>query len=244
MLIVSNWKAYVSDTKEAKRLFEVAKKKGGKNIQIVLAPPAPFLGMLAQGNRSKISFAGQAVSPHAHGAHTGEVSAETLYACGARYVIVGHSERRKEGETNQDILTQMKNARIAGLTPILCVGETERDEEGVYLSFIRAQIQETIGALSPKERIPVIVAYEPVWAIGKSAKDAIGVEDLTQMILYIRKILSEYLPRKTADTISILYGGSVEAENISTLSLRVDGFLVGRASAEVSSFTKLLNALS
>lgn len=246
MLIVGNWKAKVERPQDAKRLFAAAKRVAEKKKHdIVIAPPAPFLGLLALGNRTKVHFAAQDVTETLGGAATGEVTATTVAAAGATYAIIGHSERRALGDTDAVVLLKVKHALAAGLTPILCVGEHERDADAQYLNDLRAQLTSVFGALSEKERARIIVAYEPVWAIGKQAKDGITPSDLTEMVLYIRKVLSEFLPARKASALPLLYGGAVESANIRVLAeaSRVDGFLVGHASTDVTSFNALVKAL-
>lgn len=247
MLIVANWKAYVEDLSKAKSLFAVAKKLTRvTRIQIVLGPPAALLGALAVKNRSKVSFAAQDVSKTTGGAKTGENTAAALEAAGASYVIIGHSERRALGET--EALLQEKLARVfaQGLTPILCIGEHERDGGGRYLSFIREQLSVILKSLTTKERTKLIIAYEPLWAIGKDAAAAITSADLHEMVLYIRKVLAEFSPLKQAQRSIILYGGSVEPGNIRGLAggSGVDGFLIGHASVEPSTFKALVQELA
>src|ERR1035437_7195781 len=138
MLIVANWKAYIEDGKKAKKLFALSKHLANStNIRIVLAPPAPLLGPLAVRNRSAVAFAAQDVSLSTGGAHTGEVTAQAYVAAGATYAIVGHSERRAVGDTNDIVAEKLAHALAHGHTPILCVGEQERDGEGRYLAMTR-----------------------------------------------------------------------------------------------------------
>lgn len=247
MLIVANWKAYVEDAARAKKLFAAAKRLSrATGVSIVLAPPAPFLGALALKNRSKIAFAAQDISATLGGAKTGEVTAATAAAASAAYAIVGHSERRAMGDTNAIVAEKISHALAHGLTPILCVGEHERDGEGRYLSIVREEITEALAPLSPKERKEVIVAYEPLWAIGKTAEAAIEPHDLVEMTLYIRKVLAELLPGKSASQSRVLYGGSVEPGNIRDLAgaSRVDGFLIGHATVDPTSFAELVKQLA
>jgi triosephosphate isomerase len=162
-----------------------------------------------------------------------------------RYAIIGHSERRAAGDTDLIIAEKLAHALTHGLTPILCVGESERDGEGRYLATVREQITLAIKSLEPKERAKVIVAYEPIWAIGKSAQQAIAPNDLAEMALYIRKVMAELLPGKSSRRSLVLYGGSVEVSNVRDLaaSSRVDGFLIGRASVDSVGFTSLIKQL-
>jgi len=247
MLVVANWKAYIDDIDKAKKLFATSKNlaRGSKN-KIILAPPAPFLGALALKNKSKVEFSAQDVSATTGGATTGEIIAQTYADVEAVYAIVGHSERRAAGDTDTIIAKKIAHALASGLTPILCVGEHMRDEKGIYLSFIREQVTTAISSLTNKERAKVIVAYEPIWAIGKTAESAISANDLSEMTLYIRKVLAELLPGKSSVHSLVLYGGSVEPTNIRALAggSGVDGFLIGHASTDPHTFALLVKQLS
>lgn len=247
MLIVANWKAYVEELGKAKKLFALAKRiASATHIKIVLAPPAPLLGALAVRNRSKIAFAAQDVSLTTGGAKTGEVTAPTYAAAGATYAIIGHSERRAAGDTDSIVAEKLAHALAHGLTPILCVGEKERDGEGRYLAVVREELTLAIERLTPKERAQVIIAYEPLWAIGKTADAAIGSNDLAEMVLYIRKVLAELLPGKTSARSLVLYGGSVEPDNVRALagSTGIDGLLVGHASVDPRTLSLLVGQLA
>lgn len=247
MLIVANWKDYVDDLIKAKKLFTTSKRLAGlTRCAIVLAPPAPLLGALSANNTSKVSFAAQDVSTRAGGANTGEVTASAYAAVNASYAIVGHSERRSAGDTDAIVAEKLVRALAQDLVPILCVGERERDTEGRYLAFVREQLTSALSALTIKERAKVIVAYEPLWAIGKTAAFAIMPNDLAEMALYIRKVLAELLPGKSSSRSLILYGGSVEPENARALvaGSRVDGLLVGHASADPHTFSLLVKQLA
>lgn len=247
MLIVANWKAHVDELAKAKKLFALAKRfVSGTSVSIVLAPPAPILGALAIRNKSKVAFAAQDVSLTTGGAHTGEVTAQAFSAANATYAIVGHSERRTAGDTDAIVVEKLAHALAHELTPILCVGEQERDDEGRYLAVVREELTLAIGHLPPKDRAKIIVAYEPLWAIGKTADAAIGPNDLAEMVLYIRKVLAELLPGKSSSHSLVLYGGSVEPDNIRALaaSSNVDGFLVGHSSVDPRIFSLLVKQLS
>ena len=243
MLIVANWKAYIEDLQKAKKLVSVSKRLGRttKN-NIVLALPAPFLGALAVGNTSKVAFAAQDISATIGGAKTGESTAPSYASIGVTYAIVGHSERRALGETNATVAEKLAHALAHGLTPILCIGEHERDGEGRYLAYVREEITLAIKSLSPNERAKVIIAYEPLWAIGKTAAFAIEPNDLSEMVLYIRKVLAELLPGKSSSRARILYGGSVEPENVRTLTENsgINGFLIGHASVDAHTFAQIV----
>lgn len=246
MLVVANWKAYVEELAKAKQLFALAKRLAQTTkISIVLAPPAPLLGALAARNKSSVAFCAQDVSLSTGGAHTGEITAQIYAAAGATYAIIGHSERRAAGDTDSTVALKLAHALAHGLIPILCVGENERDGEGRYLAIVREELTLALEPLAPKERATVIVAYEPLWAIGKTAAAAIGPNDLDEMVLYIRKVLAELLPGKSSTNSLILYGGSAEPENARALAAgsSIDGFLVGHASADLNSFSLLVKQL-
>ena len=246
MLIIANWKAYVEDLAKAKKLLSVSKRLARTaGARIVLAPPAPLLGALAAGNTSDVAFSAQDVSATTGGAKTGEVTAGAYAATGATYTILGHSERRAMGDTDSSIVEKLTRAFAYDLIPVLCVGEHERDGEGRYLSVVREEITAALAPFTPKERARVIVAYEPLWAIGKTAALAIEAHDLAEMVLYIRKVLAELLSGKDTSRALVLYGGSVEPGNIRALAAgsSVDGFLIGRASVDPVIFAQLVKQL-
>jgi len=247
MLIVANWKAYVEELAKAKKLFAVSKRLSGiTGNTIVLAPPAPLLGALAAKNKSKVKFAAQDVSASSGGALTGEITAQAYSTVGATYAIIGHSERRAKGDTDIVVAEKISHALVQGVIPILCIGEIERDGEGRYLSVVREELTRAIEPLAPKMRAEVIIAYEPLWAIGKDAEHAIGQNDLAEMVLYIRKVLAELLPGKSSKNSLVLYGGSVEPNNIRDLAgaSGIDGFLIGHASVDSRTFSLLVKQLA
>lgn len=245
MLIVANWKAYVADLKAARALLRAGERVAGDGHDIVLAPPAPMLAYLCDYGHKSVSFSLQDVSEVSGGAATGEVTAPIAQASGAAYTIAGHSERRAQGEDDALIARKVQAALAAGLTSILCIGERERDAEAEYLGFIRSQIDAVFSVLQPQERAHMVLAYEPVWAIGKSGQEAIAPADLFEMTRYIRKALEAHMSSTEAAQIRILYGGSVEAGNIAALAqdTGIQGFLVGRASTDVKTFSALVRAI-
>lgn len=247
MLIIANWKTYVETKEEAKKLFATAKRLSAvRRVKLVLATPAPYLGLLGPGNRSKVQLAAQDISSTTVGNATGEVSAAAVRNMGASYTLVGHSERRQMGESDALIAEKTRRALVHGLIPILCIGEKERDPDARYLSVIKQQLASVFSTLSPKERLGVVVAYEPAWAIGHHADGAISPQELAEMILYIRKVLAEYLPGKAAQKAVVLYGAAVEPSNIRGLAggSGVDGFLIGHASVDPGMFPALVKALA
>ncbi len=247
MIIIANWKAYVEDIGKAKELFTVSKKLAKDTGNgIVLAPPAPLLGILAAKNASSVAFGAQDISATTGGAETGEITAQTYAAAGATYAIVGHSERRARGDTDTLVSEKLRHALAHGLTPVLCIGEHSRDTDGRYLSFIREELTTAISPLTPRERGKIVLAYEPLWAIGKTASEAIAADDLAEMTLYIKKVLAEIFSGKSSARIPVLYGGSVEPDNVRALAelAGIDGFLVGHASVDPRLFALLVKQLA
>lgn len=244
MIIVSNWKAYVETTELAKQLVQSARKLTKRGHTLILCVPAPYMDMVLDA-RYPVALGAQDISVTLGGAETGEITAGVVASVGARYVIVGHSERRAMGESDHVVLEKVRHALAHGLVPIVCIGERERDEDAQYLKFVRAQIAAIYGPLSQKERMQIVFAYEPIWAIGKTAAEAITTTDLTEMIAYIRKVLGEYLPGSSPSKVAVLYGGSAEAANARMLAAGtgIDGFLVGHASTNVAQYTALIEAL-
>lgn len=247
MLIVANWKAYVDTPAKAKALAACGKRLVARaKHTIVLAPSFPYLGLIIGGRKGKLAYGAQDVSLSTGGATTGEVTAATLAKLGVTYVIIGHSERRALGETDEIVREKIQRSLANGLTPILCIGEGERDMDARYLAFIRGQLNAIFAPLSPRERAKIVVAYEPVWAIGKSSAEAITAADLAEMVLYVRKIVASYSSARGTQKTRILYGGSVEPSNIRDLAFGsgADGFLIGHASTDVPTFTALVKQLS
>ena len=244
-IVIGNWKMNPLSLKDAEKLFIGLTRRISriKKTEIVVCPPYLYLERLKKFSR-KIVLGAQDAFWEDAGAFTGEVSGEMLYNLGVRYVILGHSERRELGETDGFVNKKIKSALKAGLVPILCVGEKERDANHEYFSVIKSQVERCLKGVSKNLISKIVIAYEPVWAIGKSAADAMQAADLEEMAIFIRKILSESLGRDMVAKVPILYGGSVEPQNAKALMQEggVSGFLVGHASADIDSFKEILKA--
>lgn len=167
-IVIGNWKMNPKKQKEARVIFDeiVKNNKGAKNIDIVICPPFPFLSIGDKLKVKNIKLGSQNVFEEMSGPYTGEVSPEMLLSLGVKYVILGHSERRALGETDKIINKKVLIALKSKLLPIICVGENTRDVNGFYLAFIKHQLIECLSSV-PKNQIKnIIIAYEPVWAIG------------------------------------------------------------------------------
>jgi triosephosphate isomerase (TIM) len=244
-IVIGNWKMNPVREKDAENLLKsIAKGINNKSkTDIVVCPPFLYIESLEKISK-KVMIGAQNVSTVAEkGAYTGEISSSMLYNVGAKYAIVGHSERRAMGENNIDVNNKVKVLISAGLCPILCVGEITRDESHDYFNLVKTQIIECLKGV-PKNLIPkVIVAYEPVWALSTTAdrRDATPL-DCFEMVMFIRKILSDMTSPKIAGNIRVIYGGSVNESDAADFIDHggVDGLLVGRASLDAKKFLKIV----
>lgn len=243
-LVVANWKMNPPTFKEAQKLLEVTKGAAeASKVSVVVAPPAIFLRELAARSRGRhIAFAIQ----HAHfeegGAHTGEMSMKQARDAKATYVLIGHAERRALGETNDDTRKKVAAAVDAGLTALLCVGETKRTASGDYFSIVAEQARAALADVSPRQLARVVVVYEPLWTIG--AETTMSARDMHEMSIFIRKTIVDARGEAGYRT-KILYGGSLNADNTPAMMRGGDiqGLLVGRASIDAVEFAKLLRAV-
>src|SRR6185369_9751755 len=244
-LIAGNWKMYktvreaVNYVKEFRELV-----KNVTNVDIALAPTFTALHAAADAARnSNIGIAAQDVYWERDGAFTGEVSAAMLRDAGAEYVIIGHSERRTLfGETDATVNRKLAAAFAAGLTPIVCIGETlDRRERNETFDVLDRQIRDGLDGVTSDQLVELVVAYEPVWAIGTGrnatpaqAEEAHG---------HIRKRLQQWFGAQPAELCRVVYGGSVKPENIADLAIQpdVDGALVGGASLDVKAFFQIVS---
>jgi triosephosphate isomerase (TIM) len=244
--IAGNWKMYktvqeaVVFVKELRRLV-----KDVTDVEIVVAPAFTAVHAAAEAARNtNIGIAAQDVYWEREGAFTGEVSPDMIKEAGAQYVIVGHSERRRLfGETDQIVNRKAMAGMASGLTPIVCIGETlEERERGETLGVLDRQIKEGLSAFTAAQVADLIVAYEPVWAIGTGRNATAG--QAGEAHAHIRGRLKEWFGEEAADRCHILYGGSVKPANIRELITQpdVDGALVGGASLEVESFAGIVTA--
>jgi triosephosphate isomerase (TIM) len=244
-VIAGNWKMYKTQ-QEARDFFAAFKPLvvGANHCEIVVAPPFTSIAACVQAARgSAIGIAGQDVYWANEGAFTGEVSPRMLVEAGCRGVIIAHSERRQFfGETDESANRKVKAALAAGLTPILCVGETLAEREaGNTQRVLERQFRGSLAALTGADFSRIIMAYEPVWAIGtgRTATPEIAAEAHK----FLRDLAAAVFNAENAASLRILYGGSVKPENVKGLMAQadIDGALVGGASLDAKNFAAIVN---
>ena len=246
-VIAGNWKMFktVAETRTFFNEF-IPQVQDVEHCEVVIAPTYTSLAAAVEKARTaRISISAQDVHWEEQGAFTGEISVRMLVDVGCSYVIIGHSERRQFfGETDETVEKKTRAALKGGLKPIVCVGETlaERDA-GQASAVVRRQVQGGLGRLTESDLSLIIIAYEPVWAIGTGRTATPEVAE--EMHAEIRKIIRETFGEKAAAEIRILYGGSVKPDNISALMKKedIDGALVGGASLEAKSFVSIIKYL-
>lgn len=246
-LIAGNWKMFKTGSEAVAAAQRVAELSNDitAQIDIMIAPPFTSLALVSEKLKlmnSKIGIGAQNLFYADEGAYTGEVSAKMLKDAGANYVIIGHSERRQYfGETNENICRKIRAAIEYGLIPILCIGETEsekKEEKTFYV--LDKQIQNGLQGFRSNELLTLVIAYEPVWAIGTG--NTATPEQANDVHRYIRSEIERIFNGELAESVRILYGGSVKPNNISELMSHenIDGALVGGASLDPDSFIKII----
>ena len=247
-IVAGNWKMNYTMAEGIQFMSELnllLKGKSSYQSKIIIIPPFTHLYEFVKNfSHPNLSFAAQNLSEKEKGAYTGEISAEMIKSVGAEYVVIGHSERRQYfAESNIQLATKVNLALQNNLSPIYCCGETlaERNNNH-YFEIIKNQIEIGLFSLSDIEFQKVIVAYEPVWAIGTGV--VASPEQAQEIHAFIRKLIHNKFGNEIADQTQILYGGSVKASNASELFMLpdVDGGLVGGASLIASEFYNIINA--
>lgn len=248
-LIVGNWKLNPTTLGQAKKIFldirkSIARRK--MHSTVAIAAPFPYIGTLeALSPSERIELSAQDVFYEEKGTYTGEVSSSILKSLGVTSVIIGHSERRALGETDELIQKKILAVIKAGLTAIVCVGESERDSHGHYFSFVENQLRLVLEVVPKNKLTRLVIAYEPIWAISKGdgkGKPATA-EDAHEMKLFIQKTVADRCGRTAVKKVRVLYGGSVNSKNAEVLLEEggVDGFLVGGASLKAPEFIKIIH---
>jgi len=226
---------------EAEKIFSTVKKSpGSAKVEVVIIPPAIYIPLFKSRG---VSLGCQNIHHRKKGAFTGEISAEMAKNSGCGYVLVGHSERRKIfKETDEDVSDKAKGAMRAGLVPIICIGETKVEKnKGKTSSVIKRQLKVALEDLDPKNKL--IVAYEPVWAIGSG--NPCKPETAFKMRILIKKMISKIFEREIAEKTPILYGGSVNLGNCKNYikEAKFDGLLVGGVSLKPKEFSKMIKEI-
>jgi len=246
MFIAGNWKMFTTPA-EAATLVKALKVKVVNIHKVEMAVCPPFTNLVTVAELLKgtnIKLGAQNLFWEEEGAYTGEVSAKMLLAAGCEWVIIGHSERRQYfGETDATVKRRLKRALAAGLSPIVCVGETlEQRQANMTERVVEAQIRGAFTEIAAADFAKVVLAYEPVWAIGTGVNAT--PEQAQQVHAFIRRLLENLYSRELAAACRIQYGGSVKANNAAELMRQpdVDGALVGGASLQAESFAAIIKA--
>lgn len=246
-IVAGNWKMNKNLSETKTLLSELSTKvKGSENTEVIVTPPFTNLyGATQQLKQSSIKVAAQNMHQAENGAFTGEISADMLKDIGVETVILGHSERRAYfGETDVLLADKVNTALKHDLTIIFCFGEELQDRKGDnHFSVVESQLKNGLFHISSEQWKNVVLAYEPVWAIGTG--ETASPEQAQEMHAFIRKTIAEAFDKNIADEVSILYGGSVKPNNAEEIFAKpdVDGGLIGGASLDAASFEAIVNAI-
>ena len=243
-VIAGNWKMNMLPNEAIDFIQGLEEKVKGTEHEVVLCVPyTDIFYSVLNAQDTNIKIGAQNMHWEEKGAYTGEISAEMLKSVGVEYVIIGHSERRQYfAETDETVNKKLKKALSVGLKPIVCVGETlEQREQGTTMQVITSQTEKALEGLEASDVEKVIIAYEPIWAIG-TGKTATK-DDANDAVKQIREKIAEKYGQNTANGVIIQYGGSVKASNAKELfeMSDIDGGLVGGASLKVEEFSNIVN---
>lgn len=243
-IIAGNWKMNMTPADAETLVSALIPLVKDAKCDVVVCPPYVDLSVVSRLVKgTNIHLGAQNIHWAAKGAFTGEVSADMLKAFGVEYAIIGHSERRQYfGETDEGVNARAKAALAAGITPIICVGETlEQRESGVTAAFVSSQAKAALAGMSEEDVKSLVIAYEPIWAIG-TGKTATA-DDANATIGVIRRAVAEAFSQAVADEVRIQYGGSMNPKNASELMAmpEIDGGLIGGASLKAEDFSKVVN---
>lgn len=245
-IIIGNWKMNVGSVEDAKKIAKLSRALAAKmrTTEVVICPPFSLIAPAAPAKKAKNFHMGaQSASVHEGGSHTGDVGVNTLKSLGVSYVLAGHSEQRVAGDTNATVSQRAQRILAAGLTAVICVGEKARQEGGEHLDELRTQIRETLASIPQEQAKNIIVAYEPVWAIG--AKEAMQPDQIYEMSLFVKKVFSDVFGPEAGLKVRVLYGGTANATNAAEIMRvgKVNGLLVGRESVNAGGLTDMLKAV-
>ncbi len=244
-MIAGNWKMYKTGAESVEAATALSRLSSDvKNVDVMIAPAFTSLALVSEAVKgSGIIVGAQNIYWEKEGAYTGEISPDMLISAGCTHVIIGHSERRQYfGDTDETVNQKIKAAVNTGLTPVFCIGETEseRDADNTF-SVLDKQVQMGLKDLFPDDLEKLVVAYEPVWAIG-TGKTA-TTDQAQEVHRFVRSLIEKKFGNALANAIRILYGGSVKPGNVKELMAMpdVDGALVGGASLDPETFSKLVH---
>lgn len=247
-IVAGNWKMNLDFEKADDLLFQIGEeleKNTPQNVEIVICPPALYLELATDfADEIEFKIGAQNISQHTGGAYTGEISAQMISSMDIDYCIIGHSERRKYfNETSEELSQKVANLLEFGVQPIFCVGEQLEDRDAnQHFDIVKSQLKEGLFHLSSSEFSNIVVAYEPVWAIGTGR--TASPEQAQEMHAFIRTLITENYSLDIANETSILYGGSCNAKNAKELFSQqdVDGGLIGGASLVAKDFIAIANS--
>lgn len=245
-LIAGNWKMNCGPVDAAELLegLKNAKAEVAEEVDVLVCPPFVSLGMSVNYLQdTDIHVGAQNIHFEDNGAFTGEISASMLTECGCSFVIIGHSERREYfGETDSSVNKKIKKALEFDLVPVLCVGESlDQRKQDIHFDLVKNQVKAALEGISGDEALDVVIAYEPIWAIGTG--ETASKEQAQEMHAHIRSVVADLYDQETADGIRILYGGSMKPANAEELLSQpdVDGGLIGGAALSAESFAGIIS---
>lgn len=248
VILIGNLKQNPKTLKEALTLseFYIKLKKTYKNLELGISLPYVFLHEVNKKYSKSLNIYAQNISAYPDGAHTGEVGAIQIKSLKIKGSIIGHSETRANGDTNETIQKKVTEALKNNLQIILCVGEKERKDNGDYVNEINTQIESALLYVKKAETKNITIVYEPVWAIGEKAVRNANQDEIYEITIIIRKKLFEMFGKSVGEKINIMYGGSVNSKNINSLSeiKPVNGFLLGRTSLDTKELKLIAETLN
>ena len=244
-IVAGNWKMNLNLSDSTRLIDEINTKEIHPDVELIVAPPSIYLSSLNK-KQHHFSLSAQNIHFEENGAFTGEISAEMLSSLNINYAIVGHSERRSMfHETDEIIFKKVKSLLKYNISPIFCCGESKEErEEGRAFEVVSNQLNYLLSDLNEDQIRKIIIAYEPVWAIGTGL--TASPEDAQKMHKHIRESLADQFSLKTAENIAILYGGSCKPKNAKDIFSQddIDGGLIGGASLDCNSFLSIANSFS
>lgn len=246
-IIIVNWRTKPENLKDCKKLLSFTSSFSDKNSEIVIFPPALFISEIKNivSQNKRVFLGAQNFYWVEKDDFTGQLPLSLFKGLGVKYVFVGHKDLRGLGETNEIINKKIKLSLKYGLKTIFCVGEKERDIGGLFFRQVRDELVSGLASIKKDLLKKLIISYEPKWSVGKESKGYLGSREISEMVLFIRKVLSEICGRKIALDAKIIYGGSVNDKNIEDILKNgcVAGVDIGRASILPEKFKKILSII-